>query len=72
MSSSGYVHLDIDEILRETDKAFLVVYGTDFGERTETWIPKSQIADVDDYEVGDRNLTLSVSQWFAEKEGLDE
>lgn len=66
MSASNYVHLDVEEIVRDTDKAFLVRI-----EAGEVWIPKSQIADADDYEAGDTDLTLSVTKWFADKEGLE-
>ena len=67
MSESRWVHLDVDEVLRETEKAFLI--RLESGE--EHWIPKSQISDVDDYNVGDRNATVSVSSWFCEKEGIE-
>lgn len=67
MSSSNYVHLEVEEILRETDKAFLLRLED---EGQELWVPKSQISDADDYEEGDKNCTVSVSRWFADKEGL--
>lgn len=67
MSASGYVHVDVDRIERETDKAFLVLID---GE--ETWIPKSQIADADDYNAGDEDLTLSITEWIANEKGLGE
>ena len=65
MSASRYTHLDVEEILRVTDKAMLVRL-----EDGEHWIPLSQIADGDDYETGDVDVTLSVTTWFCEKEGL--
>lgn len=65
MSASGYVHLFVDQILRETAKAFCVDLD---GE--ELWIPKSVISDADDYEVGDFDVELSIAEWFAEKEGI--
>jgi hypothetical protein len=66
MAASNYVHLDVDEILRETDKAFLVL--TDEGE--EVWLPKSHVADPDDYAEGDTNCTLSITEWLAKQKGL--
>ena len=66
MSASNYVHLDVEKILGETDLA-LHVEIEDYG---DAWIPKSQIADVDDYKVGDEDCTISVTRWFADKEGL--
>lgn len=61
----GYVHLDVLEIEAETEKAFLLRL-----EDREVWVPFSQIADADDYERGDTDCTVSVTQWFADKEGL--
>ena len=55
------------EILRETDKAFLIV--VDAGK--EYWIPKSQI-DSDESNVdseGDKGI-LVVTDWIAEEKGL--
>lgn len=65
MGASRHVHLDVEEIVAETDLALLCrIDGEDY------WIPKSQVADADDYSQGDSDLTLSVTQWFADKEGL--
>ena len=65
MSHSGWFHLDVEEILAETDNAFLCET-----EDAEIWIPKSQIKDAGDYEDGDENVTISVTEWFVKKEGL--
>lgn len=62
----NYVHLDVAEILKETDKAFLLLL--DDGE--EIWCPFSQIADIDQYAVGDKNCTVSISKWLADQKGL--
>lgn len=66
MSASNYVHLDVEVIVRETEKAFLL--RLESGE--EVWVPISQVADADDYSEGDTDCTVSVSEWFARKEGL--
>lgn len=66
MSASSWVHLDVAVVLRETDKAFLL--RLDDGE--EVWIPRSQVADADTVAEGDCHCTVSVTEWFAEKEGL--
>lgn len=66
MSFGEYVHLDVEEILHETDKAFRIKLKS--GE--ETWMPKSQVSDADNYNVGDKNLTLSVTEWIASQKGL--
>jgi hypothetical protein len=66
MSSSRFVHLDVAEITAETEKAFQVR----LEDGSTHWLPRSVVADADDYNVGDCDLTLSVQAWFCEKEGL--
>ena len=66
MSASNYIHIDVDDILRETDNAFLVLFD---GE--EIWIPKSQVADFADYRQGDKNCTLSISKFIAKVKGIE-
>ncbi len=61
----AWIHLDVELIKRETPKAFLMVID---GE--EHWIPKSQVADVDDYEEGDRDCGVSVTEFIANEKGL--
>lgn len=65
MSASNWVHLDVDRIAKETDKAFLCVID---GE--EYWIPKSQVSDAEDYEAGDKDVCMSVTEWIANENGL--
>lgn len=66
MSASNYVHLDVQVIRRETDRAFNVV----LQDGRIWWIPKSQVADAGEYEAGDRDVTLSVTEWiYNQKEG---
>jgi hypothetical protein len=65
MGASRYVHLDVERIVKETDAAFLCLID---GE--EHWIPRSQVADDEDYREGDEDVELSVTEWFADKEGL--
>ncbi len=68
MSSSGWAHLDVLVIARETEKAFqLRLRG---GAQRAVWVPKSVVSDAWNYEAGDRDVTVSVQEWFAEKEGL--
>lgn len=66
MGASNYVHLEVSEIKRETDKAFLVV----LEDGAEHWLPKSQIADADDYSEGDTNCTVSITEWLAGEKGI--
>ncbi len=60
-----WVHLDVDRIKKATDKAFLVEID---GE--EYWLPVSQVSDPDDYEEGDTDCTMSVTEWIAHEKGL--
>ena len=65
MGSTNWFHLTVDEILRETEKAFLLRIGDE-----DVWIPFSQIADHEDYQVGECGVGMSVSEWIAEQKGL--
>jgi hypothetical protein len=66
MSASNYVHLDNCDVIRETENAFLIRY-----EGEEIWIPRSQLADADDYAAGDEDVTLSVTEWIAKQKGIE-
>ena len=65
MSASSWVHVDVEEIKAETDKAFLFVID---GE--ERWVPRSQVADPDDYKRGDKEASVSITEFIARKLGL--
>lgn len=65
MSATQWVHLDVDRIVAETDKALLLLID---GE--EFWIPLNQISDPDDYLLGIVDCTVTVTRWIAEKKGL--
>lgn len=66
MSQSGFVHVAVERIVQETDKAFLCLI-----DGAQVWLPKSQIADADDYDAGDEDVTLSVTEWIAAQKGLE-
>lgn len=68
MGQSDWVHLDVEEVLRESDKALLVR----LEDGREEWLPFSQISEPDDYKVGDRNVTISITSWLANQKGLDD
>ncbi len=59
-----WVHLEDAAVVQQTDAAFLVRYQDE-----EHWIPKSQIADPQDYKKGDEG-TISISDWIANKLGI--
>ena len=63
---SNWVHLDVDEIVSETDNAFLLLISYE-----EIWIPKSQISNPNDYSKGDKNCTISITNWIAKQKGIE-
>lgn len=65
MGFSSWVHLDVERIVKETAAAFLLQL-----EDRQVWVPKSVVSDAENYEEGDEDCTVSVAEWFAEKEGL--
>lgn len=70
MTQSKYVLLLECDVIKESDKAFLIDVpdGNDFSRK---WVPKSQIEDSDGLEVGDVGIAVSVTRWFAEQENLE-
>ena len=68
MSASNYVHLTVKLIVAQTEKAFLLRLDDD--EEQEVWIPFSQLADPDDYSVGDADVEIAVTRWIAREKGL--
>ena len=64
MDEQEWRHLDVAVIRRETGAAFQVMLED---KRTILWLPKSQVADADEYEAGMRNCTMSIPEWLWEK-----
>lgn len=68
----SWTHVDVKEIRGETEKAFRIEVKTDDGSPGPIhWVPKKVISDPDDYEVGDKDCTVSIEEWFATKEGIE-
>jgi hypothetical protein len=63
---SNWLHLDDCTVKATTDKAVLVEY-----EGEEHWIPRSQISDGDELEKGDEAITVSVTEWWARRNGFE-
>lgn len=66
-----WVHLYVEQIHAETEKAFLIEFEAWDG---KFWIPKSQIADAADYAKGkfkSEECQMSITQWIAEQNGID-
>lgn len=68
MSASRFVHIHVEKIIQETEKALLCQLD---GEDACEWIPFSQIADPDDYQVGDTDVSMAVTEWIAKEKGLE-
>lgn len=66
MSHSGFIHVEVERVVLEIPKAFLLLI-----DGSEHWIPKSQIADPDTYEPGDENVTVSMTDWIAKQKGIE-
>ena len=64
MSPNGLVHLDVQVIRQEREKAIQVV----LEDGTIHWLPKSLLTE--EYEAGERNLTISIPEWLAIEKGL--
>lgn len=61
-----YVEIECDEVKAETAMAVLL----DLGEEEPKWVPKSLIDGGQDLHEGDCPGTVSIAEWWAEKEGL--
>lgn len=64
----SWVHLNVEEVLKETESAFLLVLEDWEG---EFWVPKSHVANPEDYEQGDKDCTISVTEWIANLKGIN-
>lgn len=65
MGDREMTELEVEEIVAETDRAFLCVIGGD-----EHWLPKSQVEDPDEFQQGDVGVTMVVTLWIADQKGL--
>lgn len=70
MPASNWVHLENCEIVAVSDKAILVVNEEPLGE--PTWFPKSQVDEADKFVVGDKDVTVSITEWIANQKGIEE
>lgn len=62
-----YVDLTFDKIMWSTDKAVLFRFGN-----KEHWVPRSQIENPDQYQMGNQGSgEVSVQFWFVKQEGLE-
>lgn len=63
----SWVTLRVEEIKRETDKAFCVK----IAEMSEdVWLPKSQLKEPDRYGEGDNDCEIEVTEWICQQKNL--
>jgi len=64
--SRAWVHVNVDRIIRETEKALMVeIDGEEF------WIPLSQIDEGGFYYFpGDVDRSIRITEWIAKEKGL--
>lgn len=65
MTASNYVHITVDKIHLATNKAIQVEIDGEL-----IWLPKTQIADIDDCQVGDEGVEISITKWIAREKGI--
>jgi hypothetical protein len=65
MGASNYIHLEVERIKKVTANAMLCVIDGD-----DVWLPLSQVSDEEDYDEGDTNVTVSITEWLADQRGL--
>ena len=68
--SEDAVYFEDARCKAETPKAILVKIDTRDGKK-EVWVPKSQVHDDSEIAGRDDEGTLAITEWFAEKEGLE-
>lgn len=64
---NSFVYVNVAEIKAETEKAFLMKLKH---HNKPIWLPKSQVSDAEDYNVGDTDLGISITAWIAEQHGI--
>jgi len=66
MGMTKYVHLEGCRVIRDTEKAILIEYN---GE--QHWLPRSVVSNGDNYEQGDKDLTISIPEKWANEKGIE-
>ena len=49
-----------------TEKALLIKW-----DGLQYWLPVSQVSDPDNYEAGDKDVTVSITEWIAGEKGIE-
>jgi hypothetical protein len=68
MGASGFIHLEVQAVRQAREKAIQVI----LADGSIHWLPRSVISEGDKYDGGDRDVTISVQEWFCEKEGIEQ
>jgi hypothetical protein len=64
-TASDWIYIEAIRIVHITESAMLVEL-----EDQSVWLPLSQVDEVDRLEEGDENITIGITPWIAEKNGL--
>lgn len=68
MREESYVNIKVGQVMRESAKAWL--FKNDGWSEPEAWFPKSQLKSGQRIAVGDKNLTVAVTEWIAEQKKI--
>lgn len=67
MKQQRWVTLPVEEIRRETDKAFCLKVAE---RQDDVWIPKSQMRDPTQHHEGEGECEVEVTEWIAQQKDL--
>lgn len=67
MGASNFIHLEGVKVIAVAEKALLIRL-----KKNEYWLPKTQVADAEDYEEGDEDCGMSITDWIANEKGISE
>lgn len=66
MGQTRYVHMEGCFIQKATEKALLVHYNG-----VVYWLPRSMVSNGDNFDTGDRDVTISIPERIAEEKGIE-
>jgi len=67
--SERWVSIEVERVIRVTDRAILVRVALGDEEYEEVWLPKSQIQDPEYYEEGTTDEDMNITHWLACEKG---
>lgn len=66
MGQTQYVHLEGCFIRKTTEKALLIEY-----RGTEYWLPRAAVSNGDNFDTGDRDVTISIPERLAQEKDIE-